>query len=120
MAERPPSRNADIQTEYTEEFPPLFQDQSNKQLRTNEKGRLTKLLTRINRHMTERGSRTELKYMRRDLANQLEECIRAHNIFRSSNTQRAIPEGDWVDKLERVTTECYARIDKYIFRFPFA
>jgi hypothetical protein len=56
--------------------------------------------------------------MRKNLANQLEECIRAHNIFRWSLTQRLIPENDWVTNLEQVTTACYARIDDYIRNVP--
>ena len=77
MAEaRPPSQNADQQTEHTDEFPPLFQDRANKQARTNEKTRHTKLITRIDRHMEEIGSCRELSFMRRELADQLEECIK--------------------------------------------
>ncbi|KAI9558391.1 hypothetical protein GHT06_015170 [Daphnia sinensis] len=64
--------------------------------------------------MAELGSRTELNFMRRNLANQLEECIKAHNIYQSSPTQRQNPEHEWVAKLEQVTTECYGRIDNYI------
>lgn len=119
MAEaRTLSRNADIQTDETDEFPPLFLDRANKQIRTNEKTRHTRLINRIERHMAELGSRTELNFMRRNLANQLEECIRAHNIYQSSPTQRQNPEHEWVAKLEQVTTECYGRIDNYIRTAP--
>jgi hypothetical protein len=117
-ANRPPSRNADIQTDVTDDFPPLFQDRANKQVRSNEKSRHTKLITGIEKHRSELGSRTELKFMRKNLANQLEECIRAHNIFWSSSTQRLIPVNDWVTNLEQVTTACYARIDDYIRNVP--
>jgi hypothetical protein len=107
-ANRPLSQNADIQTDVTDDFPPLFQDRANKQVRSNEKSRHTKLVTGIKKHMSELGNRTELNFMRKNLAN------RAHNIFRSSLTQRLIPENDWVNNLEQVTTACYARIDDYI------
>ncbi|EFX65206.1 hypothetical protein DAPPUDRAFT_117461 [Daphnia pulex] len=100
-ANRPLSRNADIQTDVTDEFPPLFQDRANKQVRSNEKNRHTKLITGIEKHMAELGSRTELNFMRKNLANQLEDCIRAHNFFRSSPTQRQIPENDWITNLEQ-------------------
>ncbi|KZS00939.1 Uncharacterized protein APZ42_002569, partial [Daphnia magna] len=69
-------------------------------------------------HMAELGSRTELNFMRRNLANQLEECIRSHNIYQSSPTQRQNPEHECVAKLEQVTTECYGRIDNYIRTAP--
>ena len=111
---RPLSQNADIQTDHTEEFPPLADDRTYKQARTNEKTRHTKIVNRIDKHMAELGSRTELAFMRKELASQLEECIRAHNIFRNSPTQMAIPEDDWVDKLERATSDCYTRIEQYI------
>ncbi|KAI9556067.1 hypothetical protein GHT06_018634 [Daphnia sinensis] len=119
MAEaRTLSRNADIHTDDMDEFPPLFLNRANKQIRTNEKTRHTRLINRIKKHMAELGSRTELNFMRRNLANQLEECIRAHKIYQSSPTQRQNPEHEWVAKLEQATTKYYGRIDNYIRTAP--
>lgn len=119
MAEAKPQRkNADIQTDHTDEFPALFQDCANKEIRNNEKARHTRLLTKIEKYMTELGSRTELNYTRRGLANQLEERIRAHNIYQSSPTQSENPDNEWVANLEQVTTEWYGRIDNYIRTAP--
>jgi hypothetical protein len=57
--------------------------------------------------------------MRRNLANQLEECIRAHNVYQSSPThQRKNPDNDWVTNLEQIPTDWYERIDHYIRNAP--
>lgn len=58
--DRPLSSNADIQTGPVDEFPPLSEARTRKQLRTNEKRRLTNLSKRIGDHMNNFGSRTEL------------------------------------------------------------
>ncbi|EFX64558.1 hypothetical protein DAPPUDRAFT_118069 [Daphnia pulex] len=111
---RPPSRNADNQTEHNEDFPPLFEARTRKQLRSNEKRRLTNLTKRIKKHMAEGGSRTEVKFLRKELSNQLEECTRAHNLYRQSNDLDHVPSEDWIIQLENVTATYYGRIDEYI------
>ncbi|XP_045023214.1 uncharacterized protein LOC123467324 [Daphnia magna] len=89
MAEaRTLSRNADIQTDETDEFPPLFLDRANKQIRTNVKTQHTRLINRIERHMAELGSLTELNFMRRNLANQLEEYSHKSNSVHSTSSRQ--------------------------------
>jgi hypothetical protein len=68
--------------------------------------------------MAELGKRTKKNFMRINLANQLEECIWAHNIYQSSPTQRQNPDKEVVASLEQVTTECNGRIDDYIRNAP--
>lgn len=112
MAEAwPQSQNADIQTDHMEEYPKLFQDPANKQGRINEKKPPHVVYKKIEKHMAELNSRTELTYMRRDLTNQLEECIKDHNIFQSSPTWREKADNDWVGNLERITTNWYGQTD---------
>nr|CAH0113741.1 unnamed protein product [Daphnia galeata] len=112
--DRPPSRNADMQTEPVKEFPPLLDMKARKTLRTNEKRRLTNLSKRIEQHMNDLGSRTELKFLRKELSNQLEECIKAHNLYRQSFNLAETPSDDWIIQLENVTAMWYGRIDEYI------
>jgi hypothetical protein len=85
-----------------------------KTLRTNEKRRLTNLSKRIEQHMSDLGSRTELKFLRKELSNQLEECIKAHNLYRQSFNLAETPSDDWIIQLENVTAMWYGRIDEYI------
>ena len=112
--DRPPSRNADMQTEPVQEFPPLLDMKARKTLRTNEKRRLTNLSKRIEQHMNDLGSRTELKFLRKELSNQLEESIRAHNLYRQSFNLAETTSDDWIVHLENVTAMWYGRIDEYI------
>ncbi|XP_032799123.2 uncharacterized protein LOC116936009 [Daphnia magna] len=111
---RPLSRNADNQTEPNEDFSPLFEARTRKQLRAIEKRRLTNLTKRIENHMVESGSRTEVQFLRKELANQLEECTRAHNLYRQSNDLDEEPSDDWIIQLKNVTATWYGRIDEYI------
>nr|CAH0098494.1 unnamed protein product [Daphnia galeata] len=83
--DRPLSSNADIQTGPVDEFPPLSEARTRKQLRTNEKRRLTNLSKRI------------------EMTNQLEECIKAHNLYRQSRDLNVTPSDDWIVKLENIT-----------------
>ena len=64
--------------------------------------------------MAEGGSRTELQFLRKELATQLEECTRAHNLYRQSNDLDHVPTEDWIIQLENVTATYYGRIDEYI------
>ncbi|EFX61621.1 hypothetical protein DAPPUDRAFT_272422 [Daphnia pulex] len=64
--------------------------------------------------MAEGGSRTEVKFLRKELATQLEECTRAHNLYRQSNDLDHVPSEDWIIQLENVTATYYGRIDEYI------
>ncbi|EFX67509.1 hypothetical protein DAPPUDRAFT_261558 [Daphnia pulex] len=64
--------------------------------------------------MAERGSRTEVKFLRKELATQLEECTRAHNLYRQSNDLDHVPSEDWIIQLENVTATYNGRIDEYI------
>ena len=112
--ERPPSRNADMQTEPNDQFPPLFEARTRKQLRSNEKRRLTNLSKRVGEHMNNFGSRTELQFLRKEMTNQLEECIRAHNLFCQSRDLNERPSDDWIIELENFTAMWYGRIDEYI------
>ncbi|XP_046632214.1 uncharacterized protein LOC124311889 [Daphnia pulicaria] len=64
--------------------------------------------------MAESGSRTEVKFLRKELATQLEECTRAHNLYRQSNDLDHVPSEDWIIQLENVTATYYGRIDEYI------
>ncbi len=111
---RPLSHNADHRTEHNEDLPPLSEARTRKQLRSNEKRRLTNLTKRIEKHMAEGGSRIEVKFLRKELANQLEECTRAHNLYRQSNDLEHEPSEDWIIQLENVTATWYGRIDEYI------
>lgn len=69
---------------------------------------------RIENHMAEGGSRTELQFLRKELANQLEECTKAHNLYRQSNDLEEEPSGDWIIHLENITATWYGRIHEYI------
>ncbi|KAI9560456.1 hypothetical protein GHT06_014476 [Daphnia sinensis] len=111
---RPSSRNADMQTEHNEEFPSLFEERTRKQARTYGKKRFTLLVKRIENHMNEGNSRTELKFLRKELANQLEECTRAHNIYCSSKDLTETPSEAWIIQLQNITATMYGRIDEYI------
>ena len=112
--DRPLSRNADIHTEPVDELPPLSEARTRKQLRTHEKRRLTTLSKRIGDHMNNFGSRTELQFLRKEMTNQLEECIKAHNLYRQSCDLNVTPSHDWTVKLENTTALWYGRIDEYI------
>ena len=112
--ERPFSRNADMQTEPNNHFTPLFEARKRKQLRSNEKRRLTNLSKRVGEHMNNFGSRTELQFLRKEMTNQLEECIRAHNLFCQSRDLNERPSDDWIIELENFTAMWYGRIDEYI------
>jgi hypothetical protein len=37
------------------------------------------------------------------MTNQLEECIKAHNLYRQSRDLNVTPSGDWIVKLENIT-----------------
>lgn len=111
---RPPSRNADMQTEPVKQFPLFLDAKARKTLRSNEKRRLTNLSKRVEQHMNDLGSRTELSFLRKELSNQLEECIRAHNLYRQSFDLAVVPSDDWIVHLENATAMLYGRIDEYI------
>ena len=48
------------------------------------------------------------------MTNQLEECIRAHNLFCQSRDLNERPSDDWIIELENFTAMWYGRIDEYI------
>ncbi|KAI9552644.1 hypothetical protein GHT06_020515 [Daphnia sinensis] len=82
MAEaRSSSRNADMQTEHNKEFPTLFEARTRKQARTFGKKRFTLLIECIENHMNKGNRKSKLIFLRKELANQLEECTRAHNML---------------------------------------
>ena len=74
---RPPSQNQDVQTDYTDKYPPLDTIHAFKQSRTNEKTRTTRLANKSNdlqiilRHIQAKQSSALLKHMRTDHAAQL-------------------------------------------------
>jgi hypothetical protein len=111
--DRHPSGNADLQTEPSNQFPPLFEARTRKQLRSNEKRRLTNLSKRVSDHVNNFGSRTKLQFLRKEMTNQLEECIRAHNLFCQSRDLKERPSDDWIIVLENFTAMLYGRIDEY-------
>jgi 3-methyladenine DNA glycosylase AlkC len=49
--------------------------------------------------MAEGGSKTELQFLRKELANQLEECTRTHNLYRMSNELEEEPSDEWIIQL---------------------
>lgn len=119
MAEaRPDSSNAQNQTDETDKFPPLYQERARKQTRTTEKARFTRITNRINTHMDLLGSRTELKFMRTDLAKQLEECINAHNHYCTLFGVQNRPSDAWINEIEQTTALFYGRINEYIRTVP--
>ncbi|EFX72371.1 hypothetical protein DAPPUDRAFT_254610 [Daphnia pulex] len=61
--------------------------------------------------MAEGGSRTEVKFLRKEQATQLEECTRAHNLYRQSIDLDHVPSEDWITQLENVTATYYPFID---------
>ncbi|KAK4007544.1 hypothetical protein OUZ56_012702 [Daphnia magna] len=64
--------------------------------------------------MNEGNSRTELKFLRKELANQLEECTRAQSMYFSSKDLTETPSEDWIIQLENIAATMYGRIDEYI------
>jgi len=79
---RPPSQNQDVQTEYTDKYPPLDSLPAFKQARTNEKTRATRLANKILKHIQTKQSRTQLRLLRTDYAAQVQICrdMQTHNL----------------------------------------
>lgn len=69
----------------------MFEARSRKQLRKNEKRRLTNLSKLVDDHINDSGSRTELQFLRKEMTNQLKECIRDHNLYCKSNDLDEVP-----------------------------
>lgn len=86
-----------------------------KSLRTSEKARHTKLMTRIMNHMEERGSRKVLKVYRNQLAEILHECTKLNSLY-----NQALPSEDntgedvWQTEVDTRTNECFALIEAHL------
>ncbi|XP_045029733.1 uncharacterized protein LOC123472386 [Daphnia magna] len=105
------------QTSDNSEFPPLSSAKQLKRERAVEKGRHTKLITKIDQHIANFGSKRELAVHRASLADQLEECIAAHGRYVEAtdfNEEEDANPDEWIRKCEAITMEVYGRIDKYI------
>jgi len=104
------------QTSENSEFPPLTSAKHLIRARATEKSRHTKLITKINNHIDNRGSKTELAVHRTSLADQLEECIAAHEKYINAadfNEDENVAD-EWIRKAEAVTRSAYERIDLYL------
>lgn len=71
---QPGSLDEFCQTSVNSEFPPLTSTKQLKREGTVEKGRHTKLITKINQHIVNFGSKRKLVVHRATLADQLEDC----------------------------------------------
>ena len=90
------------QTSENSEFPPLTSAKHLIRARATEKSRHTKLITKINNHIDNRGSKTELAVHRTSLADQLEECITAHEKYINAadfNEDENVAD-EWIRKAE--------------------
>ena len=104
------------QTSENSEFSPLISAKHLIRARATEKSRHTKLITKINNHIDNRGSKTELAVHRTSLADQLEECITAHEKYINAadfNEDENVAD-EWIRKAEAVTRLAYVRIDLYL------
>jgi len=111
---RPPSQNHDVQTEYTEKYPPLDTLPAFEQSRTNEKTRATKLANKILQHIQRKQSRTQLKLMRTDYAAQLEICRDMQKQY--CRRKGSINDRDmlWQEEIEHSAKLIFTSIQNYM------
>jgi hypothetical protein len=104
------------QTSENSEFTPLTSAKHLIRARATEKLRHTKLTTKINNHIDNRGSKTELAVHRTSLVDQLEECITTHEKYINAadfNEDENVAD-EWIRKAEAATRSAYERIDLYL------
>ena len=105
------------QTSEVSEFPPLKSAKLFRRLRGDEKRKHTKLITKIVKYINDRGTRSGVKVYRTQLADQLEECTRAHQEYIGAEDYdaRDDPDGEnYMRDIEQRTSNLYVAIDEYI------
>ena len=111
---RPSSQNQDVQTEYTDKYPPLDTVHAFKQSRTNEKTRTTRLANKILKHIQAKQSRTQLKLMRTDYAAQLDVCRDAQKHY--CRRKGSINDSDtlWQEEIDQSAKLVFTHIETYL------
>lgn len=86
-----------------------------KRMRTTEKTRLSKMITRISNHMEERGSRKVLRVYRNQLAEILQECNCLNSAYASSlKSENRTEEDAWQTELDTRANECFTLIEAHL------
>lgn len=86
-----------------------------KRLRTSEKARHTKLMTRIMNHMEERGSRKVFKVYRNQLAEILHECTKLNSLYNQALTGEDNTSDEvWQTEVDTRTNEFFTLIEAHL------
>jgi hypothetical protein len=113
---RPPSQAQDAQTDYTEQYPPLNDPRALKQARTTEKARATRLANKIVKHVQDKGSRTELKYLRTDFSTLIDDCFLIQEQYCDSKGEEDERDKQWTEELDQNSKRIFQIIEEYLTR----
>ena len=113
---RPPSQVQDVQTDYTDQYPPLDDPRALKQARTTEKIRATRLANKIVKHVQDKGSRTELKYMKKDFSALIDDCLTIQEQYCNSKGDEDERDKQWAEDLEENSIRIFRMIEDYLAR----
>ena len=81
---------------------------------SNEK-KSTNMSKRVANHMHNFCSRTELQFLRKEMTNQLEECIKANNLFCQSRDLKETPSWSYLSRYKAVRGHKSARVTLSVF-----
>ena len=113
---RPASQAQDAQTEYTDQYPPLDDPRALKQARTTEKARATRLANKIGKHIHDKGSRTELKYMKKDFSNIIDDCFSIQQQYCNAKGEEDNRDKQWTEEIFLNSKRIHQMIEDYLAR----
>ena len=85
-----------------------------KRRRNGKKWSITKMITEIESHVSKKGSRTKLGYLRNSLQDMLHQAIEHHEVLMSLLSENDPEYNDeWIDDLSLRINTCFSDIEKY-------
>ena len=90
-----------------------------KRVRTTEKAKFTRQVSKVLRTMEEKGSMQQMKLLRSELDEAFEDCERAHEEYVEglnlpAGGEDLAKENQWIEDLGVTAARCYAQIKEYV------